>query len=1293
MTGTTFKFGAGNATLTAKWTINKSKLTIDPNGGSVKVGSETITASKTYEQNYNTTLSIAVPTRTGYTFAGWAKSKTFNGELSSTTGAATYTFGATSGTIDTIIATWTTINYTITYNANGGNAVASKTYTLETDTFTLATTTRTGYVFAGWKVTAISGSAMANKVAVTVGNIISQIDKGSYANITVEAQWTANSYKVAYNGNGATGGATATSDHTYDVVEALTSNGFVRNYTVTYNYNGATGNNTKTNDVAKYTFAGWTGATTGKYGTSSSSVTNNASGATLPNGAYVLNLATTGTVTLSAKWNAVSISLPQPTKAGYTFAGWYLDNKFTNKVENNYTPAADVTLYAKWTANEFTISYENINANSVAQIENLASLPKKYTYGQSQTLVSATSKNYTFDGWYLDKAKTTKVGLQLTSAQTQVVGGITLYANWTYTIVFNTNAPAGTTVTGVANKGMNSGDSYAIAEKLTLNGYRFLGWKYGETTINVGDTVGDIKNATSKYHQISPTNSQVTLVAIWDKDERTVTVQYKVNGYTLNGKTIADYYGTSSNIDETPNVKPATGTIEWNSNQYVVKYKYAEKVQFNIVTDGMYNFTIKVDNVDVTKQVSNGTYTIDSLTESKSIVVEFTRKTFTVTITQKSPTDGLIYKLNNKYTPGVVRDKNSKVVADGKYTFVYGERLTYYFAVNSGYIIGALKDNNTPVALSDDTYLIGKLTSDHNLVIEYTEQDTWLSYATNGKLTTGHAGTSTDPYIIDSAEKLAELAKLVFTGNTFSGKYFIVKTDISLAHPASDVSKSPYWFPIGINESIHFAGNFNGDGYTVSDMKVLNGTSIGLFGYSAGTIYNVKVSGSVEGSEIVGGVVGTNAGTVDYAENNATLTGKIGSSRTILGGVVGYNTSNGKIHAAANAGAIGGQFYYAGGIAGKNEGSIYNAYNSGAITSSTRTQAFGGIVGYSTNGNIGYIYNYGNIANRDNKVAGQFVGQIEGSTSLTLPRFYYAATASATNRYDADCDKLESEMKPASTYIFNTTSIYAGWNTSANNKYLDNIWEIRAGENNDYPVFKIQKNYKGEIVITSEYAKGTESFAMGFVKVTIGEKVYTFMLGKGKTYKLEGLEAGEYTVTTYATTNHTATAHRTNASGEVLGSVTLNETTTSVTIYIVIAKTGTGTFYGGAGIVGGSTSTNTTAMANEVAMVEYTEEFDEKSEELESEVVQNNEETREEVETDTENDTQSNAEVVIPQPHFIATARIETKLNRVSKMEQISVKTKPSIPNSKTTMAENMAYMAEVKSTHIVPVHNKKTLV
>ncbi len=1297
LTDTTFKFGAGNATLTAKWTINKSKLTIDPNGGSVKVGSETITESKTYEQNYNATLSIAVPTRTGYTFAGWEKSKTFNGELSSTTGAATYTFGATSGTTDRITATWETINYTITYNANGGNAVASMTYTIETNTFTLATTTRTGYVFAGWKVTAKSGSAMANKVAVTVGNIISQIDKGSYADITVEAQWTANSYKVAYNGNGATGGATATSEHTYDVVKELTSNGFVRNYTVTYNYNGATGNNTKANDVAKYTFAGWTGAEAGKYGTSKNAVTNNASGATLPNGAYVLNLATTGTVTLSAKWNAVSISLPQPTKAGYTFAGWYLDNKFTNKVENDYTPAADVTLYAKWTANEFIIDYENINANSVAQIENLASLPRKYTYGQSQTLVSATSKNYTFDGWYLDKAKTTKVGLQLTSEQTQVVGRITLYANWTYTIVFNTNAPAGTTVTGVANKGMNSGDSYAIAEKLTLNGYRFLGWKYGETTINVGDTVGDIKNATSKYHQISPTNSQVTLVAIWDKDERTVTVQYKVNGYTLNGKTIADYYGTSSNIDETPNVKPATGTIEWNSNQYVVKYKYAEKVQFNIVTDGKYNFTIKVDNVDVTKQVSNGTYTIDSLTESKSIVVEFTRKTFTVTITQKSPTTGtlhdLITKNNINYTPGVVRDENSKVVADGKkYTFVYGERLTYYFAVNSGYIIGTLKDNNTPVALNDDTYLISKLTSDHNLVIEYTEQDTWLSYATDGKLTEGHKGTSTDPYIIDSAEKLAELAKLVFTGNTFSGKYFIVKTDISLAHPASDVSKSPYWFPIGINESIHFAGNFNGDGYTVSDMEVLNGTSIGLFGYSAGTIYNVKVSGSVTGSEIVGGVVGTNAGTVNYAENNATLTGKIGSSRTILGGVVGYNTSNGQIHAAANAGAFGGSFYYAGGIAGKNGGSIYNAYNSGAITSSTRTQAFGGIVGYSTNGNIGYVYNYGGISNL-NGSAGQLVGQIEGTETVNIKGYYLNVTSSATNSYDTGLDRSETQMKPASTYIFNTTSIYAGWNTSANNKYLDNIWEIRAGENNDYPVFKIQKNYKGEIVITSEYAKDTESFAMGFVKVTIGKKVYTFMLGKGKTYRLEGLEAGEYTVTTYASTNHTATAHRTNASGEVLGSVTLNETTTSVTIYIVIAKTGTGTFYGGAGIVGGSTSTNTTAMANEVEMVEYTEELDEKSEELESEVVQNNEETREEVEADTENDTQSNAEVVIPQPHFIATARIETKLNRVSKMEQISVKTKPSIPNSKTTMAENMAYMAEVKSTHIVPVHNKKTLV
>ena len=1218
------KGSTGDRTYTANWTINSYTLTANANGGTIPAttgwtvasGSKTATKSLNYGAQYGTLPTPNQYSKTGYTvkFKGWFTSASGGSPVSATT-----TMGASN---TTIYAQWTetVISYTITYNANGGNAVASMTYTIETNTFTLATTTRTGYVFAGWKVTAKSGSAMANKVAVTVGNIISQIDKGSYADITVEAQWTANSYKISLDEAGGTGGvlskttySTSESAQTFEVTTSSSKTGYV---------------------IDKYEIA-----------------------------------ITGGSGEVKQSGNTFTI-----------LAGTY----------------GDIKLTIVWKARgDLEIKYFNKVGTSVAKIGNSDKLIKTYTYGQPLDLVDATCANYTFDGWYIKQGDNfVKVGNKLTAERTSTDAGITLYANWTYTIVFNTNAPAGTTVTGVANKGMNSGDSYAIAEKLTLNGYRFLGWKYGETTINVGDTVGDIKNATSKYHQISPTNSKVILTASWDKDEKTITVQYKVNGYTLNGKTIADYYGTSSNIDETPNVKPATGTIEWNSNQYIVKYKYAEKVQFNIVTEGMYNFTIKVDKVDVTQQVSNGTYTIDSLTENKSIVVEFTRKTFTVTITQIPPTDGLIYKLNNKYTPGVVRDKNNEVVADGKYTFVYGERLKYYFAVNSGYIIGALKDNDAPpVALKDDTYSIDQLTSNHNLVIEYTEQDTWLSYATNDKLTTGHAGTSTDPYIIDSAEKLAELAKLVFTGKKFSGKYFIVKTDISLAHPASDVSKSPYWFPIGINESIHFAGNFNGDGYTVSDMEVLNGTSIGLFGYSAGTIYNVKVSGSVTGSEIVGGVVGTNAGTVNYAENNATLIGKIGSSRTILGGVVGYNTSNGKIHAAANAGAIGGQFYYAGGIAGKNGGSIYNAYNSREITSSTSTQAFGGIVGYSTNGNIGYIYNYGKIANRDNKVAGQFVGQIEGTETVNIKGYYLNETSSATNSYDTGLDRSKTQMKPATTYIFNTTSIYAGWNLATNNQYLDNIWEIRANENDGYPVFKIQKNYKGEIVITSEYAKDAESFAMGFVKVTIGKKVYTFMLGKGKTYKLEGLEAGEYTVTTYASTNHTATAHRTNASGEVLGSVTLNETTTSVTIYIVIAKTGTGTFYGGAGIVGGSTSTNTTAMANEVEMVEYTEELDEKSEELESEVVQNNEETREEVETDTENDTQSNAEVVIPQPHFIATARIETKLNRVSKMEQISVKTKPSIPNSKTTMAENMAYMAEVKSTHIVPVHNKKTLV
>ena len=95
--------------------------------------------------------------------------------------------------------------------------------------------------------------------------------------VTANFSRTGNTYYVAYNGNGATGGSTATSTHTYGVSRALTSNGFVKNWP-----NGGGG-------TIRWSFRNWN---RNAAGTSTS----------YSNGQSVLNLATSGTVTLYAQW-------------------------------------------------------------------------------------------------------------------------------------------------------------------------------------------------------------------------------------------------------------------------------------------------------------------------------------------------------------------------------------------------------------------------------------------------------------------------------------------------------------------------------------------------------------------------------------------------------------------------------------------------------------------------------------------------------------------------------------------------------------------------------------------------------------------------------------------------------------------------------------------------------------------------------------------------------------------------------------------------------------------------------
>lgn len=118
--------------------------------------------------------------------------------------------------------------------------------------------------------------------------------------------------------------------------------------------------------------------------------------------------------------------LPNPTKTGYTFDGWYLETDFQTKVDatTEVTKIGDLDLYAKWTPNTYTITYyyngatgENTNISKEVEYSS--------TYG---TLPTPSKTGAEFDGWYLEENFNTKITLTST---VNITDDQNIYAKWT----------------------------------------------------------------------------------------------------------------------------------------------------------------------------------------------------------------------------------------------------------------------------------------------------------------------------------------------------------------------------------------------------------------------------------------------------------------------------------------------------------------------------------------------------------------------------------------------------------------------------------------------------------------------------------------------------------------------------------------------------------------------------------------------------------------------------------------------------------------------------------------------
>lgn len=159
----------------------------------------------------------------------------------------------------------------------------------------------------------------------------------------------------------------------------------------------------------------------------------------------------------------------------------------------------------------------------------------------------------------------------------------------------------------------------------------------------------------------------------------------------------------------------------------------------------------------------------------------------------------------------------------------------------------------------------------------------------------GGTGTVADPYRISTGAELAYLAEKVNGGESYSGNYFKLTSDIRLnaddVPTAGDSLNS--WTSIGNANAKKFQGTFDGDGHTISGLYINNAVqNQGLFGYvgRGGVVQNLVVAGRVTatGQNYVGGIVARlNGGTVQ----NCGFYGAVTAGTSYTGGVVGSGSA------------------------------------------------------------------------------------------------------------------------------------------------------------------------------------------------------------------------------------------------------------------------------------------------------------------------------------------------------------------------------------------------------------------
>lgn len=241
---------------------------------------------------------------------------------------------------------------------------------------------------------------------------------------------------------------------------------------------------------------------------------------------------------------------------GYSFDGWYTSPTGGDKYDWSTKLTNDVTMYAHWTANGYTVKYDAGGGKGTMG-------DQKFTFDVPQNLSpnAFTRDGYTFTGWKrADTGDSYTDGQQVSNLTSTPNGIVTMIAQWTpnpASINYDPNPPTGRTPggQGTANWTGHTGDTQAIgANGWTVDGYTFIGW----------NTSADGKGTAYAPGTTWTANGTLTLYAQWTPGQAGLT--YDGNGAT-GGKTDPQQGKTDEKINVRDNGFTRDGYtfVTWNT--------------------------------------------------------------------------------------------------------------------------------------------------------------------------------------------------------------------------------------------------------------------------------------------------------------------------------------------------------------------------------------------------------------------------------------------------------------------------------------------------------------------------------------------------------------------------------------------------------------------------------------------------------------------------------------------------------------------------------------------------------